>query len=89
MRQSCAEAYIMLDGPMRANSPNITGHEMGSCEGVEHKSFQAAVGQLDLISKAMTSSLRANATTLVGTYPRSLYIMKAHAAVSCSSPCCV
>ena len=36
---------------------------MGPCEGFEHKSFQAAMGQLDLIGKAMTSSLRANATT--------------------------
>ena len=36
---------------------------MGPCDGFKHKSFRAAVGQLDLIGKAMTSSLRANATT--------------------------
>ena len=35
---------------------------MGPCKGIEHKSFQAAVSQLNLIGKAMTSSLRANAT---------------------------
>ena len=62
---------------------------MGPCKGVKHKSFQAAVSQLDLISKAMTSSLQANATTLVGTSPHSLYIMKAHVAVSCSGSYCI
>ena len=62
---------------------------MGPCEGFEHKSFQVAVGQLNLISKAMISSLWADVTTLVGTYPCSLYIMKARAAVSCSSLYCV
>jgi len=38
---------------MRANSPNITANEMGPWEGVEHESFQAVVGQLGLICKAM------------------------------------
>jgi len=39
------------------------------CEGIEHKNLQAAVGKLNLIGKAMTSSLQANTTTLVGSFP--------------------
>jgi len=31
--------------------------------------FQAAMGQLGLIGKAMTSALQANVATLVGSYP--------------------
>jgi len=43
---------------------------MGPLEGVEQESFQAAVGLLSLIVKAMASALQANAATLVGSYPR-------------------
>jgi len=39
------------------------------CKGIKHKNLQAAVGKLDLISKAMTSSLQANVTTLVSSFP--------------------
>ena len=38
-------------------------------EGIKLKSFQAAVGQLGLIVKAMVSALQANAAPLVGSYP--------------------
>jgi len=38
---------------MQADSPNITANKMGLWEGIEHESFQAAVGQLGLIGKAM------------------------------------
>jgi len=54
---------------VQADSPNITANEMGPWEGIEHKSFQAAVGQLGLIVKAMASALQANAAPLVGSYP--------------------
>ena len=33
-RQSRAAANCVLDGPMRANCLNITGHEIGPCEGM-------------------------------------------------------
>jgi len=49
---------------VQADSPNITANEMGPWEGIEHKSFQAAVGQLGLIVKAMASALQANAAPL-------------------------
>ena len=42
---------------------------MGPLEGVEQESFQAAVGQLCLIVKAMASALQADAATLVSSYP--------------------
>jgi len=54
---------------VQADSPNITANEMGPWEGIEHKSFQAAVGQLGLIVKAMESALQANTATLVSSYP--------------------
>jgi len=39
------------------------------CKGIEHKNLQATVGKLNLIGKAMTSSLQANVTTLVSSFP--------------------
>jgi len=42
---------------------------MGPWEGIKQESFQAAVGLLSLIVKAMASALQPNAATLVSSYP--------------------
>jgi len=64
---ACTQLLSGCCGPVQADSPNITANEMGPWEGIKHKSFQAAVGQLCLIVKAMASALQADAATLVST----------------------
>jgi len=66
---ACTQLLSGCCGPVQADSPNITANEMGPWEDIKHKSFQAAVGQLGLIIKAMASALQANVATLVSSYP--------------------